>query len=323
MTSGQFRGPRTDPPPDDETISRYWIRVGPKEIQLGSGETLIGRSQECAVVVTEGLVSRRHARIVLEGGRPYIEDLGSANGTFVNLQRLEGRAVLFPGDLVFIGMAELEIVRRAGQDELAAAPIHAPRMVEEDRPTPVSGVGAFAPPSSRRGALSSSHTSSSSRQRAVIAIDLTPPTASTSEIEGLEYVGRLADKMLTMGRIDGAVKILKGHLDDVLLGARSGIAVDHKLVDTAGRYAIKLASETLDARWVDLAIELHVITCRPLRDETLRALESLRRKGNIGNDHLILRYHERLLSRIASMSPADRELSERVATLIPGLGGSR
>jgi len=311
MSSGEFRGPRTEPPAEDGVVTRYWVRIGRKEIPLGGGETLIGRGEGCAIVVTEGLVSRRHARIVLDGGRPYLEDLGSANGTYVNLARLEGRALLFPGDLVFIGMAELEIIRRADEAPPPARPVEVP---EEDRPTPVSGVGVFEPILSGRP--------SSSKQRTVIAIDIVPTTETTGEIEGLEYAGRLADKMLTMGRVDGALRMLSGHLDDVLVGARNGMFMEGKLVDTAGRYAMKLATETLDARWVNLTIELHLITCRPLREETLQQLAALRSKAPIGDDRLILRYYERLQSERASMSSADGLLCERVACLLPSLGGS-
>ncbi len=35
-----------------------------------------------------GGISRRHARIFLEHGRPFVEDIGSLNGTFVNTVRL-------------------------------------------------------------------------------------------------------------------------------------------------------------------------------------------------------------------------------------------
>jgi pSer/pThr/pTyr-binding forkhead associated (FHA) protein len=313
MSSGEFRGPRTEPPPDDGAVTRYWVRIGRKEIPLESGETLIGRGEGCAIIVTEGLVSRRHARIVLDGGRPYLEDLGSANGTFVNLARLEGRALLFPGDLVFIGMAELEIIRRADE---APPPVARPvEVLEEDRPTPVSGVATFVSVASRKP--------SSSTQRTVIAIDVVPTTETTGEIEGLDYVGRLADKMLTMGRIDGALRILSGHLEDILVGARSGMSMEGKLVDSAGRYAMKLASETLDARWVNLAIELHLIMCRPLREETLQQLASLRGKVPIGDDRLILRYYERLRSERSGMSSVERLLAERVGCLLPNLDENR
>lgn len=49
-------------------------------------------------------VSRRHAHIFLKGGQPFVEDLGSTNGTFVNGTRVEDHAVaLAEHDLLAFG----------------------------------------------------------------------------------------------------------------------------------------------------------------------------------------------------------------------------
>ncbi len=49
-------------------------------------------------------LSRRHAHIFLKGGLPFVEDLGSTNGTFVNGARLSEHAVaLHEGDLLGFG----------------------------------------------------------------------------------------------------------------------------------------------------------------------------------------------------------------------------
>ncbi len=55
-------------------------------------------------------LSRRHARIVRDAdGRLTIEDLGSANGTFVNGERVRGARVLKLGDSVRLGSRTLEL----------------------------------------------------------------------------------------------------------------------------------------------------------------------------------------------------------------------
>ena len=49
-------------------------------------------------------LSRRHAHVFLKRGTPYVEDLGSTNGTFVNGKRLDEHAVaLQPGDTLAFG----------------------------------------------------------------------------------------------------------------------------------------------------------------------------------------------------------------------------
>lgn len=52
------------------------------------GAYVIGRHEECDIVLPSTSVSRQHARIFIDNGRCYIEDLGSANGVIVDGQRV-------------------------------------------------------------------------------------------------------------------------------------------------------------------------------------------------------------------------------------------
>ena len=59
-------------------------------------------------------LSRRHARIRRgDTGQLAIEDLGSANGTFVNGQRITGSVVLTPGDSVKVGSTTIDVTDAA------------------------------------------------------------------------------------------------------------------------------------------------------------------------------------------------------------------
>ena len=53
-----------------------------KSLDLGGEPVLIGRATECQIRTEDAVVSRRHARIVLDGGDYWIEDLGSMSGVF-------------------------------------------------------------------------------------------------------------------------------------------------------------------------------------------------------------------------------------------------
>lgn len=55
-----------------------------REFLLKAGENLIGRDPSSDVLLTDGTVSRRHALIIIEENRAYIQDLGSTNGTRLN-----------------------------------------------------------------------------------------------------------------------------------------------------------------------------------------------------------------------------------------------
>ncbi len=64
---------------------------------------LIGRSSE-ALPLSDTTVSRRHAELTPDDGRWYLRDLDSANGTYLNGERIAaGPVVLSPGDQIRCG----------------------------------------------------------------------------------------------------------------------------------------------------------------------------------------------------------------------------
>jgi len=85
----------------------YRLLWGDREIALRAGENLIGRDEESVVWIDDFDVSRRHARIVIDGAGARLEDLGSKNGTFVDGRRLTGGARLVDGGVVRVGGATM------------------------------------------------------------------------------------------------------------------------------------------------------------------------------------------------------------------------
>ena len=69
---------------------------------LRGAELLIGRHPSCDLSVQDGGVSRRHARLAWSGSGYAIEDLGSANGTYVNGNRISSQG-LRDGDIIQVG----------------------------------------------------------------------------------------------------------------------------------------------------------------------------------------------------------------------------
>jgi hypothetical protein len=86
---------------------------------------VVGRQPGADLVVTEELVSRRHARFFFEGDELHVEDLGSTNGTWVNGQRIT-RARVGEGDRVLMGGCLMKVVPRDGSTE-PTAPTAEPR----------------------------------------------------------------------------------------------------------------------------------------------------------------------------------------------------
>ncbi len=88
---------------EDGPVLPCAVMLGDREILLHRGENLIGRALEAAVRIDSTEVSRRHARITVEGERCTLEDLGSKNGTRVWGRLVEHATVLKDGDRIGLG----------------------------------------------------------------------------------------------------------------------------------------------------------------------------------------------------------------------------
>jgi len=77
--------------------NQYWV--------IDRLEMVLGRDDECDIVLPERQISRQHIRILREDAQFFIEDLESRNGTWINGQRIQGRQELFDGDEVHVALA--------------------------------------------------------------------------------------------------------------------------------------------------------------------------------------------------------------------------
>jgi serine phosphatase RsbU (regulator of sigma subunit)/pSer/pThr/pTyr-binding forkhead associated (FHA) protein len=73
-----------------------------EHVPLGQEKTVLGRNPDCHVVIPVTSVSREHAHILRIGGKFYIEDMQSRNGTFVNNQQVTQRTLLKNNDRIRI-----------------------------------------------------------------------------------------------------------------------------------------------------------------------------------------------------------------------------
>jgi hypothetical protein len=67
------------------------------------GGLSIGRSKDSDVRIEDRYASGIHARVFERGGRHFVEDMRSTNGTLLNGATLKGEAELIDGDTVQIG----------------------------------------------------------------------------------------------------------------------------------------------------------------------------------------------------------------------------
>jgi len=87
-------------------------------VEVPEGETVVGRDASCSLRFIDSALSRKHLRLVRQGNTVTIEDLGSTNGTLVNLKPLVKRTVLRDRDAIeFAGHQLLLRVLSDDEDE--------------------------------------------------------------------------------------------------------------------------------------------------------------------------------------------------------------
>jgi hypothetical protein len=87
-------------------------------VEVPEGETVVGRDASCTLRFIDSALSRRHLRILREGNTVSVEDLGSTNGTMINLKPLTRRTVLRDRDAIeFAGHQLLLRIISDAEDE--------------------------------------------------------------------------------------------------------------------------------------------------------------------------------------------------------------
>jgi DNA-binding winged helix-turn-helix (wHTH) protein len=105
-------------PPGEDGTPPVRIVLGEREIALHPGENIIGRAREATVRIDSPRVSRRHARLMVDGLNATIEDLESKNGTYLQGRLLSAPAKLEDGDEISVGATVMTF-----------------RVADDDRPT--------------------------------------------------------------------------------------------------------------------------------------------------------------------------------------------
>jgi DNA-binding winged helix-turn-helix (wHTH) protein len=87
--------------------SKLFLLWNDRMMSLNEGENILGRGEECTLVIDATTVSRRHARITIARDAASIEDLESTNGTCVNKKPAKSPIALRDGDEVALGTAAM------------------------------------------------------------------------------------------------------------------------------------------------------------------------------------------------------------------------
>ena len=105
--SGDVDELRTRASADGARTPVYRLIWGNREIAVNPGENQLGRDEDSIVWIDDSVVSRRHARIVVDEKGAVLEDLGSRNGTYLRGKKITAPAKLADGDQLRIGPASM------------------------------------------------------------------------------------------------------------------------------------------------------------------------------------------------------------------------
>ncbi|MDX6229645.1 MAG: family transcriptional regulator, regulator of embCAB operon [Frankiales bacterium] len=110
--------------PGEEAVTAWLVSPEGERLPLDKTRVLVGRADDCHVVIADPLSSRRHAMIRLTGGVHEIIDLDSTNGTRVNDLELGPNQAhaLTEHDDILIGRTRLRYLRGAGKPATDPAP---------------------------------------------------------------------------------------------------------------------------------------------------------------------------------------------------------
>ena len=92
----------------------------PRRRVLEDGTYIIGRGKAAKIILPYPEISERHALLVLRGGKAQLEDMHSANGTYVNGTPIQDLVELNGDAVVQIGACMLRV---------SPCPAHSVRMV--------------------------------------------------------------------------------------------------------------------------------------------------------------------------------------------------
>jgi pSer/pThr/pTyr-binding forkhead associated (FHA) protein len=285
------------PPPTQGAFAqaaRVWLRFNDYEVELAQGETIVGRSPKCQLVMDDPLVSRAHARIFVNGAAVTIEDMGSSNGVLVNGERLARARVIVNGDRVVIG-----------QQSFVLGTTTAAREDDDRKRTGAQTLSGFQ----------------SWNEESKAAHDQDRSEA-TRKSDALELLAGVAEKVLALGRGDEAERILGSYLRNMLLSARSRGDIDAGHAEKAATYAVRIAEVTGKGAWVDYAFELYTVLKRPLPAPIVERLYEALRKLQPVSVTVFRQYLAALRTVESQFGPSDRFLLRRLEGL-ESLGAMR
>jgi len=125
------------------------VPVSGQPIDVVKDQSVVGRDPSCEIVVSDGSVSRRHARLERRAGAWWVVDQGSANGTYLNSLRIAEQALKHGQELRF-GALAFRVDLKEDPEATVATPIalvdNSATVMAQPEPAPPAPKPASPPP---------------------------------------------------------------------------------------------------------------------------------------------------------------------------------
>ena len=73
---------------------------------------VLGRNRNSDITIKDPYVSKKHFQIIKDENEYFLEDLGSANGTYLNKEKIEDVVKIENGDIIKVGQIQFLFVNR-------------------------------------------------------------------------------------------------------------------------------------------------------------------------------------------------------------------
>ncbi|HEY0469899.1 MAG TPA: FHA domain-containing protein, partial [Polyangiaceae bacterium] len=273
-------------------LTSYVLREGAVDYPIDKSPLIVGRGSDADIVLSGSLVSRRHAEFHETEAGIVVIDLDSRNGVFVNDLPIASPTALLIGDKLTIGdnVFVLSEIDASGDEER----------------TPLPELNALRESGRVPAGTHARETEASRAEDASLA---------TRRADALHLLSNVADKALALGRGQEAEHVLGTHLVAALSDAAAGRSVAPEVARLAAQYAVKLATATFKASWLDFAFRLYEALGQtmplPIVDEMYTVLRHVR-----GIDRELLRHYiDFLQARATQLSPPERFVLQRLEGL--------
>jgi phosphoserine phosphatase RsbU/P len=174
-------------------------------VKMDRMKLTIGRSSRNDICIGDPFASRLHAELRREGDHVLLVDNGSANGTYLNGQRVNGTIRLEPGDLIRIGETEIEY-KSEEQEMMSGATVFLSGPVGALPADTITSPIASRSTSDLISSIKSGQIAEDMRPRANLRTQLTPEVAAQGR-DLLSIVSQVGIALLPRTTLEDTLKL--------------------------------------------------------------------------------------------------------------------